>query len=124
MGYSVLSAIFDKIGNVNDWESVTVYKNVGNKEVKLTYNLGGVNVWNIKDIRTFKSEEKAIVKRAEVVPSKNGNSVCFFMTSGGTTYIPLHEDSSLTPGDCVDLDTALLVTLSRQGDGEVFRVLV
>ena len=116
--------IFDKIGNVNDWESVTVYKNVGNKEVKLTYNLGGVNVWNIKGIRTFKSEEKAIVKRAEVVPSKNGNSVCFFMTSGSTTYIPLHEDSSLTPGDCVDLDTALLVTLSRQGDGEVFRVLV
>ena len=72
--------------------------------------------------RGFNDEEKALIARAEVVPSEYGNSVCFFMKSGGQTYIPLSNQSSLTVGDEVDLSKAKLLTLHRDGDGDITRV--
>ena len=78
--------------------------------------------WQVIGSREFHPEEKALVKRAEVVPSQYGNSVCFFMHSGGQTYIPLSNQSSLAVGDAVDLDKAKLITLHRDGDGDITRV--
>ena len=79
--------------------------------------------WTVKDTRPFSPEEIALVKRAEVVASKYGNSVCFFMQAGGQTYIPLLNTSSLTVGDSVDLKTAKLVTLCREGKDDIYRVM-
>ena len=79
--------------------------------------------WRVKETRFFSPEEIVAVARAEVVPSQYGNSVCFFMNSGGQTYIPLLSTSSLTVGDSVDLKTAKLVTLAREGDDDIYRVL-
>ncbi|MBO7417914.1 MAG: leucine-rich repeat protein [Bacteroidaceae bacterium] len=79
--------------------------------------------WIVKDSRPFNPEEIAAVKKAEVVASKYGKSVCFFMQAGGQTYIPLSNSSSLTVGDSVDLRTAKILTLSREGKDDIFRIL-
>lgn len=80
--------------------------------------------WNVVDSRPFDAAEIAAVKRAEVVSSQYGSSVCFFMKSGGQTYIPLSNTSSLCVGDDVDLNKAKLLTLHRDGDGDIIRVSI
>ena len=79
--------------------------------------------WTVKDSRPFNSEEIALVRRAEVVRSDYGNSVCFFMQTGGQTYIPLSKQSKLTVGDELDIRTAKLMTLSRDGKADITRVI-
>ena len=78
--------------------------------------------WNVVGSREFNDEEKAMINRAEVVASEYGNSVCFFMHSGGQTYIPLSNQSSLSVGDSVDLAKAKLLTLHRDGNDDITRV--
>lgn len=78
--------------------------------------------WSETAKRAFTSEEIAAVNTATVVESQYGFSVCFFMKSGGQTYIPLDTNSSLSEGDKVDLTKALLVTLSRAGEADIYRV--
>ena len=78
--------------------------------------------WNVVASRNFDAEEIAAVKKAEVVASEYGNSVCFFMKSGGQTYIPLSNNSSLAIGDTVDLSSAKLLTLHRDGSADINRV--
>jgi hypothetical protein len=86
----------------------------------------GLNVyggsWNVVNSRNFDAEEQALVSRAEVVASNYGNSVCFFMKSGGQTYIPLSNTSSLTVGDSVDISKAKLLTLHRDGSDDINRI--
>ena len=62
------------------------------------------------------------VDKAEVVESQYGFSVCFFMKSGGQTYVPLDQNSSLGIGSIVDLTKAQLVTLERPGEQDIYRV--
>ena len=44
------------------------------------------------------------------------------MKSGGQTYIPLSNQSSLTVGDDVDLNKAKLLTLHRDGSDDITRI--
>lgn len=78
--------------------------------------------WSEKAVRAFSGDEISAVDRAEVVDSQYGQSVCFFMKSGGMTYIPLDQNSSKATGDTVDLSQASLVTLSKQGEADIYRV--
>lgn len=78
--------------------------------------------WNLKSSRKFEAEEVAAVSKAEVVASQFGNSVCFFLKSGGQSYIPLSNDSNLTVGDTVDLNSAELLTLEKDGESDIVRV--
>ena len=78
--------------------------------------------WSEKSVRDFSSEEIAAVDKAEVVESQYGLSVCFFMKSGGQTYVPLDQNSSLGIGSIVDLTKAQLVTLERPGEQDIYRV--
>ena len=78
--------------------------------------------WNVVDSRSFDAEEIAAVKKAEVVSSQYGNSVCFFMKSGGQVYIPLSNQSSLAVGDTVDMAKAKILTLHRDGDEDIARI--
>lgn len=80
--------------------------------------------WNETAKRFFSPEEIAAVEKAEVVESNYGFSVCFFMKSGGQTYIPLDQNSSLGVGDIVDLTRAELVTLSKAGEDDIYRVRI
>lgn len=85
--------------------------------------ISSLEKWTITDSRPFAPEEIAAVDRAEVVESQYGNSVCFFMKGGGQTYIPLSEQSKLAVGDELDLKTAKLITLSRKGNDDIYRVI-
>lgn len=78
--------------------------------------------WKVINSRAFDAEEKAAVKKAEVVNSDYGLSVCFFMQSGGQTYIPLSNQSSLKVGDMVDMEAAKVLTLHREGSGDINRI--
>ena len=78
--------------------------------------------WSEKEVRAFAPEEVAAVEKAEVVESQYGFSVCFFMKSGGQTYVPLDQNSSLGIGAVIDLTKAQLVTLQRPGDQDIYRV--
>ena len=80
--------------------------------------------WAIKESRGFTQEEISSVNEAVVVSSTYGNSVCFFMKSGGQTYIPLDINSSVGVGELVDLNKATIVTLERQGDNDIMKVLI
>ena len=78
--------------------------------------------WQVKETKKFSQEEIDLVDRAEVVDSQYGQSVCFFMKAGGMTYIPLDQNSSKATGDTVDLSQASIVTLSKQGEADIYRV--
>lgn len=78
--------------------------------------------WQEKDVRNFSAEEIAAVTRVEVVASQYGLSVCFFFRAGGQSYIPLDKSSSLSEGDEVNLTKASLVTLSKEGEKDIYRV--
>ena len=78
--------------------------------------------WQVKNSRQFSTDEIAAVESATVVESQFGQSVCFVMVSGGQTYIPLDQNSSKANGDTVDLSQASLVTLSKQGEADIYRV--
>ena len=78
--------------------------------------------WNVIGSRGFDAEEIAAVKKAEVVASEYGNSVCFFMHAGGQTYIPLSNQSTLGVGDTVDLSKAKILTLHRDGNDDITRI--
>lgn len=78
--------------------------------------------WSVEETRAFSAEEKAAVIQAVVVPSKYGNSVQFIMQGGGLTYIPLSENSNIGVGEVVDLEKAQIVTLSKSGEADIYRV--
>ena len=78
--------------------------------------------WNVTNTRIFTQEEIDSVSEACVVDSQYGMSVCFFMKSGGQTYIPLDQNSSKSIGEIIDLKTAKLLTLSREGEADIYRV--
>jgi hypothetical protein len=78
--------------------------------------------WSEKAKRAFTSDEISAVEKAIVVDSQYGQSVCFLMVGGGMTYIPLDQNSSKATGEEVDLNKAELVTLSKQGEADIYRV--
>lgn len=80
--------------------------------------------WSLKSSRKFEDEEINAVSSAEVVPSYYGNSVCFFMKSGGKKYIALSNDATVGVGDLVDLSKAELIILEKQGESDILRVKI
>lgn len=78
--------------------------------------------WNLKSSRAFSPEEIAAVASAVVVASQYGNSVCFTMVGGGQTFIPLSNSSSKTVGESINLASAKLLTLRKDGEADIFRV--
>lgn len=78
--------------------------------------------WQFSNKRAFSDEEVNAVDTAKVVSSKYGLSVCFMMKGGGMTYIPLDQNSSLSEGDVINLKSAELITLHRDGDDDIYRV--
>ncbi len=79
--------------------------------------------WKTNNVRLFSVEEQDTVEKATVVDSQYGLSVCFFMKGGGQTYIPLSNMSALNINDIVNLKTAKLLTLVREGETDIYRVL-
>lgn len=80
--------------------------------------------WEVKSTRSFSQEEIDAVSHAVVVDSTYGTSVQFTMKNGGLTFIPLSQDASLGIGEEVDLTKAKILTLSKSGEADIFRVSI
>jgi hypothetical protein len=78
--------------------------------------------WIVKERRPFNQSEIDAVKSAVVVTSEYGNSVCFFMKSGGRTYLPLSINSTKGIGESIDLRKANVLTLSKRNEADITRV--
>ena len=78
--------------------------------------------WSEKSSRNFSQEELALVDKAQVVESEYGSSCCFFMKNGTTMYVPMSQDAKSGVGDIVDLSTAEIVTLEKQGEKDIQRI--
>lgn len=78
--------------------------------------------WSEKSSRKFSQEELALVEKAKVVESEYGLSCCFFMKNGTTMYVPMSQDAKSGIGDMVDLSSAEIVTLEKQGEKDIQRI--
>ena len=78
--------------------------------------------WQVKDQRSFSEEEINAVASATVVDSEYGQSICFMMKSGGQTYIPVDQNSNVATGEVIDLSKASILTLSKEGEADIYRV--
>lgn len=80
--------------------------------------------WNVKSVADFTPEDKALVSRATVVNSQYGLSVCFMMKAGNIHFIPVDQNCSANAGDEVNLNSAKIVTLEKQGEDDIQRVRI
>lgn len=78
--------------------------------------------WTVISSRNFNDVEKNAIASTRVVASQYGNSVCFVMKSGAQTFIPLSNNSSLGVGESIDMSTAKLLTLAKDGEQNILRV--
>ena len=78
--------------------------------------------WSEESSRKFSQEELALVDKAQVVESEYGSSCCFFMKNGTTMYVPMSQDAKSGIGDMVDLSSAEIVTLEKQGEKDIQRI--
>lgn len=78
--------------------------------------------WEEVSRRNFTAKEVNAVSRAVVKDSTYGLSCCFLMKSGVQKFIPMSSNSKYGLGEVVDLNNAQLVTLHRDGDGDIVRV--
>lgn len=79
--------------------------------------------WQVKSTRDFSQEEINAVSQAIVVSSQYGNSIQFTLKTGATTYIPLDLSSNLTTGTIIDITKVKLLTLEKDGECDIYRVL-
>ena len=78
--------------------------------------------WKQKDKRKFSEEEIKAVSYAIAVKSDYGYCVEFHMKSGGCTYIPMANNSTIKEGDDIHLDKAYVITLSKFGEKDIYRI--
>lgn len=78
----------------------------------------------VSNPRSLSTEEIATIASAFVVPSKYGNSVQFTRVDGGMQFIPLDKESTLGVGDTVDVTKAKILTLCKQGEDDIVRIVI
>ena len=88
---------------------------------------GGLTIygdnWKVVESRNFTEAERNAIRSNAVVNSEYGKSVCFFLKSGGQSYIPVStQGNDVNVGDSIDMTTAKLVKLHREGSGDIMRV--
>lgn len=78
--------------------------------------------WRVIETRDFSEEELNFITNAVVVSGEYGPAVEFTRKDGKLSFIPLSQDSTLLPGDYVDLTKAKLLTLAKDGCENINRV--
>lgn len=78
--------------------------------------------WIITSSRPFTEDEIMAVSSNRVVRSQYGLSVEFTMKKGGVTYIPLYRGSDDMIGVEINLHTAEIFTLSKEGEKNIYRI--
>lgn len=79
--------------------------------------------WKVTNKRPFTDDELKLVKTALVVQTKAGYSVKFiFNDAWSEKYIPVDEKSHVSVCEIIDLEKAMLLTLSKPGHDDIYRV--
>lgn len=80
--------------------------------------------WEVSNRSKFSANEVSEVASAKVVASDYGHSVCFMLKNGGMKFMPVSNTSKKTTavGDSVNLENCEVVTLSREGDADIYRI--
>lgn len=67
--------------------------------------------------------DKEMVLSATVVPSDYGASVCLLLKNGNSVYIPCGQDASYGIGETLDVNNIKILTLSKQGQPDIYRAV-
>lgn len=78
--------------------------------------------WKVTEERKFTEEEIKSAVNAVVVDSEYGLSAEMTLTNGNRVYIPLSNDAKSVLGDKIDLTTADLLTLEKEGEKPILRL--
>lgn len=78
--------------------------------------------WKITNVRPFSDAEINFVADTRVVKSQYGLSVEFSFKQGGVKYIPLMGKDKLPVDGKLNLQKAKIVTLSREGETDIYRI--
>ena len=78
--------------------------------------------WQETKREPFDKEDRESIEEAYVVQGDYGLNVCFIMKGGAYTYVPLSRDSKLRVNDHVDVNTAVVITLSKPGENDIQRI--
>lgn len=80
--------------------------------------------WEESSREKFSASEINDIASAKVVASDYGHSVCFLLKNGGMKFMPVSTTSkkSTAVGDSVNLLGCEVVTLSREGDADIYRI--
>ena len=82
----------------------------------------GVARWKKTNEKSLSKEDLADVKKVFVVSSDYGLSACFMFEGGSQRYVPVSNESSLSEGDSVKLNSIKILTLEREGDEPIYRL--
>ena len=75
-----------------------------------------------RSVRPFTRQERSLYKRAFVVPSQEGLSLCLKKKDGKDRFIMLDAECNLNCWQKVNLKTVLLVTYENECGEEVYRI--
>lgn len=89
------------------------------KQIKI-----GNSLWSVKESRSLTEAEFDSISSITVVESQYGKSACITFKCGGVSYIPLTENSNVDIDESFDIAKAKLLTLSKSGKSDIFRLEV
>ena len=80
--------------------------------------------WAVTGSQPLSKEDKEAISSATVVDSQFGKSVMFTLKAGGSIYQPLsnRREDEVTAGQVLNLDDLKLITLSKQGEADIYRI--
>lgn len=104
----------------------TAYKNIDEyyrSELQAKASIKHVaEMWRISNSRHLTNEEISAISSNRVVKSQYGLSVEFSMKKGGVTYIPLLKNDKLSENTEINLHDAKILTLSKEGEKDIYRI--
>lgn len=111
------------------WVAVnTAYKNIDEyyrSELQPKASIKHVTeMWKISNSRHFTNDEISAISSNRVVKSQYGLSVEFSMKKGGVIYIPLLDKNILSENAEINLQEAQILTLSKKGVKDIYRIKV
>ena len=78
--------------------------------------------WSKTKEVSLSKEELSEVRKVFVVNSDYGLSACFMFKGGSQRYVPVSNESSLSEGDEVSLESIKILTLEKEGEAPIYRL--
>ena len=78
--------------------------------------------WSKTKEVSLSKEELSEVKKVFIVNSDYGLSACFLFKSGSQRYVPVSNESSLSEGDEVNLESIKILTLEKDDEQPIYRL--